>query len=712
MTNAPDFLELAGRYLEGQLLPFMARFVAEGSHFAAGMALLLIITASGLILGILLFRVIPSWLSMNIRRRKLVVLFQPAATLEERRHIFAKEFGDTIDPALGAGFQSGFSRFVRGTLSLIGKEQELRLAWSEFKETFVDETEENEIRNTERPHGYFMRAISNPQKYAGLAGLFVSVGLLLTFIGIIAVLMKAGCEMPSDGGVSGVCRAYNSAIYEVELGLGTAVETTPVQEAGGAVDDAQVRGAVISIVGGAASKFYASIGGLAASILLRAFIGAFAFGIRRETEKLSDALESGLAFMPSQRLALQQLEAAKEQSTQLKTFNTELAVALSDAMEPVTTQLGSIERELTEQRGNIATGVGDAVNKMAGGEIRELGRVLGDLRSELSGLSGKLTEGGDAAARQMSDASEALSQVAERMQTEFQEITKQAREAGSDANGELLAAAEGVREAISGSLGELNAAGAANAERLNSIGDALSTLTTNLGETAHAQFSEALGKSAESTAKAAEQAGETLKEAMNDASENWMQSVSGAVEKLQSLGDQLSRNTTSAERHAESMDKAAAETNRAGEALETAATSIKSAAEPISTTLHRLQEAASSVERAVSTLSSSSSAAIERAEELAQSMADTASAAEEAWADYRGRFSEVDAQLETVLTAMSGSLESNAERMRDYVEQIDSDLAKAVTNFASAVQPLNDIAEELEEAALSVKAQTALEASE
>jgi ABC-type transporter Mla subunit MlaD len=712
MTANPDILELAGRYLEGELLPFMARFVAEGSHFAAGMALFLIVTASTLIALILIFRVIPSWLSLNIRRRKLVALFKSAKTLEERRQLFAAEFGDTVDPAMGAGFQSGFSRAVRTFLVWVGKENELRLAWSEFKETFIDETDEREIRNTERPHGYFMRAISNPQKYAGLAGLFVSIGLLLTFIGIIAVLMKAGCEMPSGGGVSTVCMSYNVSIHNVELALGTASGTAPTTTEPGQVDDAQVRGAVISIVGGAASKFYASIGGLAASILLRAFIGIFSFGIRRETEKLSDAIESGLAFLPEQRLALQQLKAVEEQSTQLKTFNTELAVALSDAMEPVATQLGNIERELTDQRGNIATGVGDAVNKMAGGEIRELGRVLGDLRSELSGLSGKLTEGGDAAAQQMSDASTALGAIAERMQEEFQEITKQARDAGADANNELLEAAKGVRETIASSLGEMNAAGAANAERLGAIGDTLTNLTKSLGETAHEEFTAAIEKSAARTAMAAEEAGETLKAAMDDASENWMSSVSDAVSKMQTLGDQMGRSTTAAERHAATMDRAAEATDQAGAAISTAATAIKGATEPLTPALQQLKSAANSVETAVNTLSTSSSTAIERAEELARSMADTARAAEEAWASYKGRFGEVDDQLEAVLTAMSSSLESNSERMRDYVEQIDSELAKAVSNFASAVQPLNDIAEELEEASLSIKRQSEVESAE
>ena len=108
---------------------------------------------------------------------------------------------------------------------LLGGEHHLRLAWSEFKETFVDDGEGAKvIRNTARPQNYFLRAVKNPGRLGGLSGLLVSVGLLLTFVGIIAVLMKAGCEM-NPGGSYSVCGEYNNQIAAVEAQLsGTAAE--------------------------------------------------------------------------------------------------------------------------------------------------------------------------------------------------------------------------------------------------------------------------------------------------------------------------------------------------------------------------------------------------------------------------------------------------------------------------------------------------------
>ncbi len=654
MNQVASWIETFGQWLEAVLLPFMALFVAEGSHFAAGLAFVLILAALLFCVGLFVFGVLPSWISLRLRWQRLKAVYKSAETPEERRIAFAKAFIDDIDPAFGRGFDNGSSRSLRTALLRVGRERQLRLAWSEFKETFIDESD-REIQNTERPHDYFRRAISNPQKYGAFAGIFVSVGLLLTFIGIIAVLMKAGCVMNP---AIEVCQAYNDDVSRIEAALGGASDVSAGADLGQSV---RMQSAVISIVAGAASKFYASIGGLAAAIVIRILVGLFSSGTRKRIERLSDGLESGLVFIPEQRLAQLQLNALTEQTTQLKTFNTDLAVTLGDAMDramaPVASQLGNIERELSEQRSNITTGVGDAVNKMAGGEIREMGRVLGDLRTELSGLSGKLSEGGESAAQQISEASNRLK--------------------------ESIAAISSVSEQ--------------NTSRLDAIGSRLESLTGEFGAAAQASFQEAIKSSAAETARVAGEAGEKIRDAMSEAFEDWTQTLQNAVNGIDALAAQMTRGASTIETQVGALSSAAEATGTASSAMQSAASSFTRAADPVRVALESLNGAAQTIDGAIERLGESSSAAVAQAQAIGTSLLDTMQTAEAAWQGYSDRFGEVDDKLAGVLNSLAGSMESNAQRMRNYVAELDKELANAVTQFASAVQPLNNLADELED---------------
>lgn len=705
--ESPGLIESLGRDLENFLLPFMARFVAEGSHFAAGLAYGLIAAACIFLLTYGAFILLPSWAAIAVRRRRLRKALKSGGSDVERRRRFAEQFDTEVDPVM-TGADGGVLRRI---LILLGGEHHLRLAWSEFKETFVDDGEEAKVlRNTARPQNYFLRAVKNPGRLGGLSGLLVSVGLLLTFVGIIAVLMKAGCEM-NPGGANSVCSAYNAQITAVEMQL-SGVASAPQPDGGGAPTDAQadenIQTAVISIVAGAASKFYASIGGLFASILVKVGLGVYAFVIRREVEGLADNLESGLAFVPEQHLALEQLELVREQSNQLKKFNTDLAVAIDQAVAPVTEQLGGIKTSLDSQNeatlGALKDGVGSAINTMAGGEIRELGRVLGDLKTELGGLSGKLNEGGEEAARRMESASKALEAMADQLEKRFAAVNESAEQTSAEANIKMLEAAAGMNEVLTGALRKIDDSAGANAEHLRSIGQALEGLTTGVASNAQSAFSDAFAKGAEETRKAAAEAGAELTRSISEASGEWRASLESSTDQLKELRKVLETTSSATARQADALEKTTAATRSAGDVLNGAASELGSAARPIASALQSVQSAAQTMGDATAKLEDTFNGAINQASGLAERMSATASAAEEAWAGYRARFAEVDEDLEKALQAISEAMGKNADGMRRYVSELDGQMGKAVNSFASAVQPLSDLAEELGDVAETLKA--------
>lgn len=706
VSVSPGLVEGLGRVLEDFLLPYMARFVAQGSHFAAGLAFVLIGAAIIFLIGYGIFSLAPAWGAVAVRHARLKRVLKAAAGSDiERRRRFADHFDTDIDPVMTGSDKGLLNRIFK----LLGGEGRLRLAWSEYKETFVDDGDDAKvIRNTARPQGYFFNAVKNPGRLGSLSGLLVSVGLLLTFLGIIAVLMKAGCEMNPTGGYS-VCDAYSARISAVEAELGGYEPLQEVADAEGeSVGNDNIQTAVISIVAGAASKFYASIGGLFASIILKIGLGIYSFFLRREVEALVDTLESGLVFVPEQHLALQQLELVREQSNQLKKFNTDLAIAIDQAIAPVTEQLGGIKTSIESQNeatlGALKDGVGSAINSMAGGEIRELGRVLGDLRAELGGLSGKLNEGGEEAARRMEAASKALEAMAEQLEQRFAAVNESAERAAFDANSKMLEAAASMNDVLTQALQKIDDSAGANAEHLRGIGKALEGLTIGVTQNAQTAFADAFAKGADETRKAAAEAGAELTRSISEASAEWRASLETSTDQLKELRKVMETTSGATARQADALEKTTLATRTAGDALSGAASELGAAARPIASAVQSVQGAAQSMEDATSKLEATLKLTLDQANTLANHMSATASAAEEAWSGYRARFAEVDADLEKALQAISEAMSKNADGMRRYVSELDGQMGKAVNSFASAVQPLSEVVQELGDFAETLKA--------
>lgn len=692
-----------GAILEGQLSWLLAQFVREGSTFAAGLAFLLISIAIAIVAIQGLFRVAPTWIALSIRCSAIKSALKGAKSPEDCRQHFASRFSDQIDPALSGHFRTPFGRTISHVLRLTGVERSLQLAWSELKETFIDESESEVIKNTARPHGYVMRAVNNPAQLAWLSGFFVSVGLFFTFVGIIAVL---GVSADAMGAPSHSPEASSAAPQGID----------------------EIQDAIIQIVAGASSKFYASVGGILAAILLRFMTSLYATLIKQRAEQFSDLLESGLAFVPEQRLIQYQLEQLIEQTVQLKKFNTDLAVAVGDrfdqAMAPVAASLGEIKSSFEEQSQRtmqvLGEGVGEAINNMAGGEIRALGHVLSDLKQELSGMSSKLSEGGDVAAEQLKQAATQLRAVSESFQGQFdemasrlstlsQEQASQVTEALAQLASTSQSASEGLSQGVTETvqklsrsldetIGKLDSAGDRNASSLERMAAELNGLTAEVGSKAREEMSQALSIAADDSRKAAAEAADTMRQAYSEASENWVAALDESLSRLDSLKAGFDQADRSVRTHAEAISQAAAGTTTAADAMGRSARDLESVAKPIATATTQLENAASSVRTSVEELTRQASEATTSAKSLVEELLATSEAASDAWDAYQERFEGVDEDLEKVLSQMSAALDQNAKRLTEYVSQVDGQLAAAVENLSGVVRPLTDLADELEAA--------------
>src|SRR3546814_873279 len=106
---------------------------------------------------------------------------------------------------------------------------------------------------------------------------------------------------------------------------------------------------------------------------------------------LCDKLEHGMAYLPPQRIASDQLEQLKEQTPALRTFSEQLAAALDGALEkqmaPMITHLGSIQQGIDKISGGGGEAVRDAIASSAGAEMAGLAEAIGAMTVSMAIMS-------------------------------------------------------------------------------------------------------------------------------------------------------------------------------------------------------------------------------------------------------------------------------------------------------------------------------------
>ncbi|WP_299693503.1 hypothetical protein [uncultured Tateyamaria sp.] len=279
---------------------------------------------------------------------------------------FAGKFSE-ISAALGVG-----------SPKINGPKRRIADVWREYRETLIEPTEEGRpIQNSIRPSAFFN--IGNLgfglRSWRFWPGLFVSIGLLLTFLGLVAALQQTGGVLDAaDGG------SRNNAM-------------------GDALND------LLTV---ASAKFIMSLSGLFVSILL---IGAIRWrdsSVDRAVSHLAHSLEDRLQFVSLERLSQQQLEEAKETRTHMAKLNMELITALAKPLQ-----------DAAEAGGNAAVGAMKGV-------AEKISATLSDTVTEAS-------EKMEAAATSMSETTVGLDSVSRRIEMVVGELNSAAEALSSAA---------------------------------------------------------------------------------------------------------------------------------------------------------------------------------------------------------------------------------------------------------------------------------------
>jgi hypothetical protein len=236
----------------------------------------------------------------------------------------------------------------------------LRHSWQEFRETLVEPDPDRNSRvvlNTDRPQNYFNTAEAGLRFpiYRAMPNLFVGVGLLLTFFGLVTALFFT-----------------TSAIRE-------------------AADLAASQDALRNLLYAASFKFYTSIAGLAGSIMLTLVIRYGVSAIERSFDRLASALEAKLVFVTPESIAFNQYREAQEQTRTLKLFNTEIAISIGKRIEEALA--ATLPAYLAQAMAPIGKSLDEVANKLTSMNEGAIGEMAGSFANKLQGATGDHFQG-------------------------------------------------------------------------------------------------------------------------------------------------------------------------------------------------------------------------------------------------------------------------------------------------------------------------------
>lgn len=520
----------------------------------------------------------------------------------------------------------------------------LTAAWREFKESSIDPGGNGEkVRNTVRPSAFFTREELGWDRgfWKQAPATFVSVGLFLTFLGLVAALKQTG-ELLGDAA----------------LGEGTATE------------------GLQALLGIASTKFIMSLTGLLCSIVLAASLRRDAHAVDEALHGLCDDIEHGCDFWSEQEFLGKILDEAREQSNHLKTFSTELVAqvakplrddipnairaAVQDAMAPGVKELGT----------SIATGVQDSVTAM--------NASIAEVRDGLEAVAKRLDDSAGTMGSRMSDAVETLVRQVESLDKAMSDSTQNAAEA-------MTKAANSIQESSSQGVGRMKEGSEAMAEAAKNLTEALRTGIAG----AAAEGGREVAKAGRGVADGMTQATDAMREAI-------MAPLGSLQESLNQLANGVDGATNSMSEYATAVDGSSGAIRTANSQLGEASASMTQATDPIRSAADDMKQSTRKMSDSVNEASAAMIGAAKHTEGIirgVQSAVDAHSktlqaagqALQQAVAQFRGIVEQYDSSLGKAWEAIDAGLQKSMREIGDFTRNVNKECGDALSRLETVV---------------------------
>ena len=588
----------------------------------------------------------------------------------------------------------------------ITSRQPVVAAWKEYRETLVPHEENDQVvlRNAVRPSTFFNLEDLHfsPGFWRIVPGLFVTIGLFLTFLGLISALNSMAAPAGS-----------NATTFNPDIS------------------------ALLTI---ASAKFIMSLTGLLCSIV---FTIVLRFGTGRVDEaihRLCSEMERRLTFISLEELAVEQLAASREQKDHFRAIGMELvaelgrplreelpdriSAAISKEMQPLLQQVGQIGAEgmgtmVQDLSSRFSDDVGRALSQ-ASDKLVVAGERIAELSSRMDQSSGRMGSEMDTAVARLAQtvddlraamgataetASGALTQGAEQLLTVMNDTLQGIRDNTGEGARAISAAATEMRlaaEAFRIELAEATKAGAGAArEQMVTTAAAVSGAIDGAGR----GILDAFGKSAIDIAKATEAFSIRASQDLLGPLDAISGRLGGVVTDLTEGTTNLRRFSDGMRAGAEATEQAAGQFRGASQAFIEAATPLRASTTSIEGAIRQLSEStrnvSETVSRSASATAESAASALANAQQIlggeARAIEASLAGISTMLEKLRGqgdRLDDIDEKLGKAFETYTGHVASAVEGMFGHVRDLQAQLSPAIDTLQSIVEQAEQFAPE------------------
>jgi methyl-accepting chemotaxis protein len=555
-------------------------------------------------------------------------------------------------------------------------------AWTEYRETLVlhGEGEARHLRNSVRPSTFLN--LEDLEYGAGfwriVPGLFVTIGLFLTFLGLVAALGQMNV---------------------------------------GSADPAELQGMLDGLLTTASAKFIMSLTGLACSIVFTVVLRIGLGRLEHHIHALCSRVEYLLKFISLEDIAVEQLQAIKEQREHFRTIGMELVAELGRPLreelpQAISRSIAEVVGPAMDRMAKVGTdGVGGMVSDLsekfssevsgalanASDSIELAGRKIGELAARMDQSSGNMNEQlmasistltssisdirkntEESAARTgevFREGSEKMLAVMSETLQDIRDNTGRGAEAIKDAAAEMRSAAETFKE-------ELSSAAQAGAQQVESH-------MAKTAEAAGGAITEASEKVLGSFGETAKRIAQMSTEMADKLSGDLLQPLDDIGEKLSALSRELGNGTSEFRRLAEGVKTGADATVVAANTFRSASQDMTTAATPIRSSVERIDDAVSKLQ---TTTTQTADIMVKGAQNTVQS----AEAALKSASDIlMGEQRAIEAALEGVKEVVD-RMKGQGDKLDDLDAKLGEAFEKYAKHVSSALEMMVDHAREMQ----------------
>ena len=561
------------------------------------------------------------------------------------------------------GIDQGFKE-KRTSMRSSSPPARLATAWSEFRETTLPpRTDTERLRNTVRPSVFFAPEELGLEHglWRQVPALFVSVGLLLTFLGLVAALDRTGEVLEASG--SGAATDGLKALLRV-----------------------------------ASAKFIMSLTGLLCSILFTLWQRRCGMWTQRALHELCIDIEKGCKYVTEQDGTRDLLEQAREQTKQLKSFSTELVAQIAKplredlpetiresirkAVEPAMKKVsestgqgfGTLADTVSEQ---LADGMKAAVSEM-NDAVTKVGDTLREVAGQLDSSSGQISGHVD---RAVTSLAEQIGTLGTAMRDSSEHAVRTLNE-GADT---LLQRMDESLVAIRTNTGE-------GAEKLNAASLAMAEAATGLSESIQQSVREAAAESSVEIKQAGVALGAGIDNATESMRRDLLEPMQSLIDQIEGLAAQMKEATTQVGGYASATENGTRAVTSANAELRQSAATLSDATSPVRHAVDQIGSATRDIGERVHKASDvlqevmrAAKTAFEASERNTRHLVGALQSSVVEFKEVVDRYDVIDRTLGEAFDRIQSKVQASVGEMAEFNKRLNEEFAEALNRLEAVV---------------------------